>query len=159
MIHKIIDGIPVPANLRVDFPNTSFPADLSRAVLPEGYVWVAPTSPPECGQFERVEQAAPAQVDGVWTQQWVIVPWTDDEVQAWRSGLSCGPLQLRRALRQLGMMATVQTMLAQADEETQEAWEYASEIRRMEPMIEAMRQGLGKAAEEVDQLFLLAQTL
>jgi len=159
MIHKIIDGKLVPANLRADFPNTSFSADLSRAVLPDGYVWVAPSAPPECGQFERVEPAEPAQIDGVWTQQWAIVPWAPEEVQAWRSGLSCGPLQLRRALRQLGMMATVQAAMAQADEETQEAWEYASEIRRADPMIEAVRVALGKTDEEVDSLFLLAQTL
>jgi hypothetical protein len=38
MVHKIIDGTPVPANLRVDFPNTSFPADLSCADLPETYM-------------------------------------------------------------------------------------------------------------------------
>lgn len=159
MIHKIIDGFPVPANLRADFPNTSFPADLSVAVLPNGYVWVMPATPPQCGQFERVEQAAPVQIDGVWAQSWSIIPWSADEVQAWRSGLSCGPLQLRRALRQLGLAAAVKTAMAQADEEAQEDWEYASEIRRMEPMIEAMRRGLGNTAEEVDQLFLLAQTL
>ena len=157
MIHKIIDGIPVPVNLRADFPNTSFPADLSVAVMPDGYVWVAPSTPPECGQFERVVPADPVQIDGKWMQQWAILPWTDEEMQTWRSYLSCGPLQLRKALRQLGMMATVQDAMAQADEETQEAWEYASEIRRMDPMIEAMRLALGKSEEEVDQLFILAQ--
>lgn len=82
MIYKLIDGAPVPANLKADFPNTDFPSDLSRAVLPDGYVWVTPSAPPECGQFERVEAAAPAQVDGVWMQQWQIVPWTPEEVQA-----------------------------------------------------------------------------
>ena len=82
MVHKIIDGTPTPVNILADFPNTSFPADLSRAVLPDGYVWIAPITPPECGQFERVEQAAPAQVAAAWTQQWKVVPWTPEEVQA-----------------------------------------------------------------------------
>lgn len=159
MIHKIIDGAPAPANLRNDFPNTSFPADLSRATLPEGYVWVAPTTPPECGQFERVEQDTPIQVDGVWNQSWKVVPWTLEELKSWRSHLSCGPLQMRKALRQLGVMATVQAVMAQADEETQEAWEYASEIKRTDAMIESMRIALGKSEEEVDQLFILAQGL
>ena len=159
MVYKIIDGTPAPANLKADFPNTSFPADLSRAVLPDGYVWVSPTTPPVFGQFERAEAAPPALVDGNWMQQWQVVPWAPDEVQAWRNGLSCGPLQMRRVLRQIGEYATVTAMMTQSDEETQEAWEYASEIKRMDPMIEAMRQGLGKTAEEVDGLFLLAQTL
>lgn len=82
MIYKIIDGATVPANLRADFPNTSFPADLSRAVLPDGYAWVTPTTPPECGQFEHVVPADPVQIDGVWTQQWAIVPWAPEEIQA-----------------------------------------------------------------------------
>lgn len=81
MIHRIIDGAPVPANIRADFPNTSFPADLSVAVLPDGYVWVAPTAPPECGPFERVERADPVQVDGKWVQGWQVVPWTPEEIQ------------------------------------------------------------------------------
>lgn len=82
MIHKIIDGTTVPANLRQDFPSTSFPADLSVAVLPDGYVWVAPTAPPECGQFEHVVPADPAQIDGKWVQGWQVVPWTPEEIQA-----------------------------------------------------------------------------
>ncbi len=82
MIHKIIDGKPVPANLHADFPDTSFPADLSVAVLPDGYVWVAPTTPPECGPFERAEPADPAQIDGVWQQSWRVVPWSEEEMQA-----------------------------------------------------------------------------
>lgn len=82
MIHKIIDGIPIPASLQADFPNTSFPVDLSRASPPDGYVWVAPTTPPQCGQFERVVPADPLQVDGRWVQGWQVVPWSHEEVQA-----------------------------------------------------------------------------
>lgn len=81
MIHKIIDGVPTQANIQADFQSTSFPSDLSRAVLPDGYVWVAPAAPPECGQFERIVPAEPAQIDGVWTQQWAIVPWAPEEIQ------------------------------------------------------------------------------
>jgi hypothetical protein len=160
MIYKIVDGIPVLANLRRDFPTTSFPVDLSTAQLPDGYVWAESTAPPACGKFERAERVAPIQgEDGTWRQAWQIVSWTDDEMQAWRAGLMCGPLQLRRALRQTGDHAAVQAAIVQADEEMQEAWEYASEIWRTEPMIETMRGALGKTAEEVDDLFLLAQTL
>ena len=160
MIHKIIDGPPTPANLWTDFPNTSFPADLSRAALPDGYVWVIQTAQPIPGQFELVEHAPPVQgEDGVWRQSWRVRPWTSEERQSWRESLVCGPLQMRRALRQTGDFAAVQAAMASADEETREAWEIASEIWRKEPMIEAVRLVLGKTAEEVDEIFLLAQTL
>ena len=76
-----------------------------------------------------------------------------------RLTMTCGPLQLRRALRQTGDYAAVVAALEQADEETQEAWEYASEVRRLDPMIEAMRLALGKSPEDVDAIFELAVTL
>lgn len=82
MIYKITNRALVPAHLRADCPNTSFPADLSRAVLPDGYVWVTPTTPPQCGQFERVMPAEPVQIDGRWVQGWQVVPWAPEEIQA-----------------------------------------------------------------------------
>lgn len=82
MIYKITNGIPTPANLRADFPNTSFPADLSKASLPDGYIWARPTEPPSCGYYERAEQSEPVQVeDYTWRQGWKIVPWTTAEIQ------------------------------------------------------------------------------
>lgn len=159
MIHKIVEGVLVPRNIRADLPNTSFPADLSSTVLPDGYVWVEPTPAPSVGLFMQIEPSAPIRgEDGVWRQAWAIRPWTAEETALWRESVQCGPLQLRRALRQTGDYAAVVAALEQADEETQEAWEYASDIRRMDPTIEAMRRALGKTDEDVDQLFLLAQT-
>ena len=76
-----------------------------------------------------------------------------------RATMSCGPLQLRRALRQLGLYATIVAAIAQADEETQEAWEYASDVRRLDQMVESMRVALGKTDAEVDAIFELAVTL
>lgn len=76
-----------------------------------------------------------------------------------RLTMTCDPLQLRRALRQTGDYAAVVAAIAAADEETQEAWEYASEVRRLDPMIEGMRVALGKTEAEVDSLFELAQSL
>ena len=49
--------------------------------------------------------------------------------------------------------------VAAADEETQEAWEYASEVRRLDSFVEGMRLVLGKTHEEVDAIFDLAVTL
>ena len=81
------------------------------------------------------------------------------DLLARRQGMVCGPLQLRRVLRQTGDYAAVVAALEQADEETQEAWEYASEVRRLDPMIESMRQAMGRTPEEVDAIFELAVTL
>lgn len=83
MVYKIIDGVPVQASLRTDFPNTSFPADLSSAVLPGGYIWAQEVPPPPTGgPYERVELSLPAHIGDTWWQSWRIVPWTPEEIQA-----------------------------------------------------------------------------
>lgn len=102
----------------------------------------------------------PAEVQPGWSYiDGAFVAPTPEPAPDPRETMTCGPLQLRRALRQTGDYAAVVAAIGQADEETQEAWEYASEIRRLDPMIEAMRQALGKTAEEVDAIFELAVTL
>jgi hypothetical protein len=75
-----------------------------------------------------------------------------------RAIMVCGPLQIRMALRSLGLLAGVKAAIALADEETQEAWEYAAEFKRMNPLVLSIQTLLGKTDEEVDDLFLLAST-
>lgn len=69
------------------------------------------------------------------------------------------PLQMRRALRVAGLKAGIESFLASAGEEAQEAWEYAVEIRRDDALVAAAAQALGKTAEELDELFRVAATM
>ena len=73
--------------------------------------------------------------------------------------MTCGALQFRKALRQLGKMDAVKAYVEQADEETQEAWEYATEFRRLDPFIVQGMAALGVSDEDVDAVFELAVTL
>jgi hypothetical protein len=66
---------------------------------------------------------------------------------------------MRRALRQLGLKAQVDAMLALLDEETVEAWEYATQIPRSSPLITAAAGELGLSTGQVDDLFRLAASL
>lgn len=75
-----------------------------------------------------------------------------------RASTKCGPLQLRRALRATGLMTAVKTYMDTAPEEVVEAWEYATEIYRMDPMVLGLQTLLGKTDEEADELFQLALT-
>lgn len=85
---------------------------------------------------------------------------TEAEIlQEYRESLECTPLQMRKALRAQGKMIMVKSYMDnQATEEEQEAWEYATSYRRLDPVVEGMRQILSVSAEEVDQLFELALT-
>lgn len=82
MICKLIDGVPTPSDIRADFPNTSFPADLSVAALPEGYVWVMETPPPSCATYCCPERAGYLLAGGRWQVAWRCAPWTPEAIQA-----------------------------------------------------------------------------
>jgi hypothetical protein len=72
---------------------------------------------------------------------------------------SVSPFQARKALRHQGMLAQVQTAIAVADEDMQDAWEYATSFDRNSPFVLGMTQGLGWTDEMVDNLFILAASL
>lgn len=73
------------------------------------------------------------------------------------------PLQMRRALRQLGLKAQVDSYIAALPAETkevvEESWDYALDIPRADPLIAAAADGLGLDSAAVDDLFRLASTL
>lgn len=69
------------------------------------------------------------------------------------------PLQARKALRQSGLYALVTDFLEEADEEIQESWNYATEIRRDSPVLAAFWAELGLPESDLDELFRLAGTL
>jgi hypothetical protein len=160
MIHKLVNEVWTPANLTQDFPNTSFSANLSIASLPAGYAWMHSAPAPPYGEYEKLEQLPPVMVDGQLTQQWLVTPFTPEEIEAAilqkRTGMVCGPWQLRQALRATGNYELIKTAMETADELTKEAWEYASEYKRLDPLVEGLRLALGVSHEDVDAIFVMA---
>lgn len=81
-----------------------------------------------------------------------------EDLQARRELMQCGALQFRKALRAIGKMDAVKAYVEQADEETQEAWEYATEFKRLDPFVVGGMAALGVSDEDVDAVFDLAVT-
>lgn len=69
------------------------------------------------------------------------------------------PLQMRRALRALGLKPAIDAFVASKGDEAQEAWDYAVAIRRDDPLVELARAALGKSQAELDDIFRLAATI
>ena len=69
------------------------------------------------------------------------------------------PLQMRRALRQVGFMDAVQQWAASAGPDAQDAWEYAVAFERSNSSIVAAAAALGKTPAQIDDLFRLAASL
>ena len=76
--------------LRKDYPNTSFPVQMTDAQLAEfGVFPVAETTPPTTERGETVVESTPVNIGGVWTQQWTIQPRfpTLDDYKNYMTGL------------------------------------------------------------------------
>ena len=67
--------------------------------------------------------------------------------------------QIRKALNQLALRDAVEQAVAQADQDTRDAWEYAADFKRDHPLVVSLGTALGKTPEELDALFALAVTL
>lgn len=71
----------IESQVRQRFPQTSFPAQ--GFTPPDGYVKVQPTPRPDADPIaQRVIELPPAEVGGVWMQQWDVEALTPEEVAA-----------------------------------------------------------------------------
>ncbi len=84
---------------------------------------------------------------------------TGDDMPVSAVVASVSPRQIRLALTAAGLRATVETAVKAGSQDLKDWWEYALEIERHHPMIEAMGAQLGQTPEQIDALFNLAGSL
>jgi hypothetical protein len=148
--------------LRRDNPQVSFPSEIPDDTLAEYSVYplAATPMPTYDPETQRVSEGLAELVDGVWMQTWVVADLTAEELaerlSEWRQGMAVSPLQMRRALRAKNLYDAITAYVEQQDADTQDAWEYAVEIRRDDALIAAAADALAKSDAEVDDLFRLA---
>jgi hypothetical protein len=165
---RLTNGLPeryTIGQLRRDNPQVSFPKNIPDDTLAEYSVYplAATPMPTYNPDTQRISEGTPELVDGVWMQAWVVTDLTIEELATrlaeWRRGMVVSPLQMRRALRAQALADAVAAYVAVQDADTQDAWEYAVEIRRNDALIAAAADALGMSETEVDDLFRLAASL
>lgn len=67
--------------------------------------------------------------------------------------------QARRILAREGLLASVNSLIEQLDEETQVEWEFASSVERNHALIALVKSNLGFTDEQIDMLFIQASKL
>lgn len=76
------------AQLKSDHPQTSFPSGPNDSLLESFNVYpVRPVDRPAVTSAQRVDEGDPAQVDGVWTQVWIVRDATAEEIAADQAAL------------------------------------------------------------------------
>lgn len=141
-------------------PRTSFPIPFEPGA---GYAVVQPsTQPPHDAKTHKAIEIAPVLGEGVWTQQWDIVPLTPEEILA-RVPQAVTMRQARLALLGAGLLPMVQAAIASLPSPQKEAaeieWEYAQEVQRKHGLVPAMAQALGMTESQIDDLFFAAAAL
>jgi hypothetical protein len=116
-------------------------------------------SKPE-GDPDRIREETPEELAVIELNKANLLQTVPDEVS---------PLQMRRALRLIGIRPSVEAYLDQlrqaaengdeSAEDSIEAWEYATTIRRDNALIATAAAGLGLTEEQLDELFRIAQSL
>lgn len=88
-------------------------------------------------------------------------PQAQMDLSAWRDTAKCSPFQGRVALTNAGKLSIVEETIKSGttSNETKIAWEYATEWRRLSPMIIDLATKLGMTETEIDDLFKSAQSV
>ena len=152
------------ADIRADYPNTSFPVPLDAAALVSlGMVEVRPTPMPEHDQYaEKAVEVTPVKTGDEWVQAWVVEPLTAAERKE-RLPRIITPRQARLALLGAGLLDTVEGAFAQLPEPQRTAasieWEYATAIERHSPLVSQFGPMLGLTEAQIDALFIAGAAL
>lgn len=75
------------------------------------------------------------------------------------SAITVTPWQIRKALNQIGLRASVEAAVAGSTQEVKDGWEFASEFKSDNELIAQLCGALGKTEAERLALFQLAATL
>ena len=67
--------------------------------------------------------------------------------------------QVRKVLTQFNLREKVETAIANADQNTKDAWQYAKEFQRNDILLNGMATALGLTDEQLDELFTVGITL
>lgn len=90
--------------------------------------------------------------------RWENGAWTIPPIDV--AAIRVKPWPLRMALNQLGLRQQVEdAVAASTDQETKDAWQWASEFARSHPLVVGFGPLLNKSPAEVDQVFLLAHEI
>ena len=83
-------------------------------------------------------------------------PAPEESRAAERAAMRCTPAQMRLALHRMDLLAQVQA-IADGDPEASIVWEYATQIVRTSPLIEAL--GSDFTPEQIDDIFRAAMAI
>lgn len=162
--------------IRSLFPNTSFPSPF---VAPEGFAVVFPTPKPTVTELQvAVCDGLELDIKGNYVEKWAVRDMfsdytTEDGVLVTRIEqetkyladkakalvpTSITPRQARLKLLETDLLDNLEAVIT-TNRAWKIEWEYATEVERDSPLIDAVASQAGLTVEQIDQMFLEASKL
>lgn len=158
-------------DIQSQHPNTIFGTPF---IPPEGYALVEPADTPAYeADTQKPVEGGPIEIDGVWRQQWSVVPLTEEELaelQRQREEAaaalipkSCTRRQGQLALLTHGVLDDAEAAIAAITDPVQKREaqiEYEADTwERANPFLQQLWAQLGGTPQSLDEAFALAVTL
>ena len=152
------------SDVRAANPESSIPEGVA---FGEFVPYVQTAWPAHDSHTHKAVELPPADVDGVLTQQWQVVPLTTAEVEAARKALvpaSVTRRQARQALLLAGLLDKVEPAIAAIQDPTQRGmtaieWADSQAFERDRPLLIQLSVALGLDSAALDNLFIQAAKL
>ena len=142
-------------------PNMPEPPTTGTKTFTQKEVIFEPT--PDYDPFTQKVEQTYTETDTQCINGWNVLDMTTQEqadyLVFWRDNIKSTMRQARLALKQQGLLATVQSNIDALPEESQIEWEYASYVERSSPLVASLGAALGLTETQLDDLFKLAITL
>jgi hypothetical protein len=159
------------SEVRVLYPNTSFPTPF---VAPEGFAVVFPTPSPTVTELQvAVRDGVEVDSKGNYVEKWAVRDMftdTEEKTKAEQEAeylaakakalvpASITPRQARLKLLEVGLLDELEAVIT-TNRAWQIEWEYATEVKRDSPLIDAVATQAGLTEEQIDQMFKEASKL
>jgi len=141
----------------------SLPGSVDISGLSGSLKTIITTPQPQFDDTTETLEKTVVETDDSITYGWSIRPKTqaelDFDVGIFRATTSTSMRQARLALKQQGLLATVQSNIDSLPEEAQIEWEYATTVDRPSALVATLGAALGLTEDQLDDLFKLAVTL
>lgn len=108
--------------------------------------------------YEVIREKGSTEFTGLKNGNWVIRT-IDPSTLPPSVPYSITPKQVRLLLLQQNLLANVEAMIAQQDEATKITWQYDSEFRRNDPLLDQLALELDLTEQQIDEFFIAASKL
>ena len=153
------------SEIRSASPNVIFPASITDDDLAYAGVFPLVSAKPVTPAGQVAVPLSIENIDGEWTQLWNVRDATPEEIEQMKPIIprQVTMRQARLALLSAGVLGNVASAIESLDsphrEVAQIEWEFSSTVDRDRPLVTMLGPKLGLTAEQLDQMFITAETL